>query len=81
MVNSNHKKKAAEKYFVGFKVFRFCFTFDSVDAHRAMIYNLLGIPLATGALVPFGIMIPPVLAGMMMAFSSVSVVVSSLLVL
>lgn len=42
-------------------------------------YNFLMIPIAMGILIPAGFMLHPVLAGMMMAFSSVSVVVSSLL--
>lgn len=41
--------------------------------------SILGIPLAAGAGVPLHIVIPPMFAGLCMALSSVSVVVSSLL--
>ena len=45
----------------------------------AMAYNLIGIPLAAGLLVPnWGISVGPSLAAGFMAFSSVSVVVNSL---
>ena len=45
----------------------------------AMAYNLIGIPLAAGLLVPtLGISVGPSLAAGFMAFSSVSVVVNSL---
>ncbi|KAF9184629.1 hypothetical protein BGZ51_003213 [Haplosporangium sp. Z 767] len=45
----------------------------------ACIYNVLGVPFAMGVFLPWGYHIHPMLAGLMMAFSSVSVVVSSLL--
>ncbi len=45
----------------------------------AFIYNIIGIPLAGGALYPlFGLLLNPVFAGLAMALSSVSVVANSL---
>lgn len=46
----------------------------------ALIYNIIGIPVAAGVLYPItGELLPPEWAGLAMAFSSVSVVTSSLL--
>ncbi|WP_421655688.1 heavy metal translocating P-type ATPase [Leptothermofonsia sp. ETS-13] len=46
----------------------------------AFAYNILGIPLAAGVLLPtLGILLSPAAAGAMMAFSSISVVTNSLL--
>lgn len=45
----------------------------------AFIYNIVGIPVAAGALYPlWGIILNPVFAGLAMAFSSVSVVTNAL---
>lgn len=45
----------------------------------ALFYNVAGIPIAAGALSGVGLVLNPAIAGLAMAFSSVSVVASSLL--
>jgi len=45
----------------------------------ACVYNAIGLPIAMGFLLPWGITLPPLAAGAAMACSSVTVVVSSLL--
>lgn len=45
----------------------------------AFIYNILGIPIATGLFVGIGFTLSPEIAGLAMAFSSLSVVISSVL--
>ncbi len=45
----------------------------------AFVYNILGVPIAAGALYPvFGILLSPILAGAAMSFSSVSVISNAL---
>lgn len=50
-----------------------------INLFWAFIYNVIGIPIAAGALAWNGFVLSPALAGIAMALSSVSVVVSSLL--
>src|SRR5574338_87174 len=46
----------------------------------AFVYNTLGIPIAAGLLYPFvSVIISPEIAGLMMAFSSITVTLNTLL--
>ncbi|HEU4913968.1 MAG TPA: copper-translocating P-type ATPase [Candidatus Saccharimonadales bacterium] len=55
------------------------FTRIKLNLFWAFIYNVIGIPVAAGVLVSFGFKLNPNLAGLAMALSSVSVVLSSLM--
>ena len=50
-----------------------------INLFWAFIYNIIGIPIAAGVFAGAGITLSPEIAGLAMAFSSVSVVTSSLL--
>jgi len=62
------------------KLSRFTMAKIKQNLFWAFIYNIIGIPIAVGLLYPiWGIVLKPELAGLAMAFSSVSVVTNSLL--
>jgi Cu+-exporting ATPase len=45
----------------------------------AFVYNVMGVPIAAGALYPFfGILLSPIIASAAMTFSSVSVIANAL---
>jgi hypothetical protein len=57
-----------------------CFSLSIItDLPYLFCSNIMMVPLAMGMGLPWGFYLPPMLAGMAMSFSSVSVVVSSLL--
>ena len=64
---------------IAFDLSRIVFRRIRMNFIWAMGYNLIGIPIAAGLLYPFlHVGLPPQFAGLAMAFSSVSVVMSSL---
>ena len=50
-----------------------------INLFWAFLYNLIGIPIASGVFAGIGLVLNPELAGLAMAFSSVSVLLSSLM--
>ena len=69
----------------GIKGLKLFFQLAEKTSHRikqnlfwAFIYNLLGIPIAAGALSGWGLYLKPEFAGLMMVFSSLSVVLNSI---
>ena len=49
------------------------------DVFFAFVYNALGIPIAAGLLYPFfGLLLSPIIAGVAMSLSSVSVITNAL---
>ena len=60
------------------RIARIAFRRIKINFAWAFLYNLILVPVALGVLVPLGVRLPPILAGVAMAASSVSVVLSSL---
>ncbi|MDF7672214.1 copper-translocating P-type ATPase [Lactobacillus sp. ESL0701] len=61
------------------KLSRKTFNRIKLNLFWAFIYNVLGIPIAAGLFAGIGLVLSPELAGLAMAFSSLSVVISSVL--
>ena len=62
-----------------FKLSKKTFKRIKLNLFWAFIYNILGIPIATGLFAGIGFTLSPEIAGLAMAFSSLSVVISSVL--
>uniref|UniRef100_A0AAV1TN94 P-type Cu(+) transporter n=1 Tax=Peronospora matthiolae TaxID=2874970 RepID=A0AAV1TN94_9STRA len=73
-------KSALTDVVVALDLARVVFSRIKLNFFFSIVYNLFGLPLAAGVFLPLiHRMIPPACAGFAMAFSSVSVVISSLL--
>ncbi|TDH67528.1 hypothetical protein CCR75_000041 [Bremia lactucae] len=73
-------KSALTDVVVALDLARVVFSRIKVNFFFSIVYNIVGIPLAAGVFFPLiHRMMPPACAGLAMAFSSVSVVISSLL--
>ncbi|KAG2812149.1 hypothetical protein PC129_g14212, partial [Phytophthora cactorum] len=73
-------KSALTDVVVALDLARVVFSRIKLNFFFSIVYNFIGIPLAAGMFFPLiHRMMPPACAGLAMAFSSVSVVVSSLL--
>ncbi len=72
-------KGQIEKVLMAIKISRQTMRTIKENLFWAFIYNIVGIPVAAGALYPFfGILLSPIIASAAMAFSSISVVLNSL---
>ncbi|CAI4367335.1 CMF_collapsed_G0012330.mRNA.1.CDS.1 [Saccharomyces cerevisiae] len=74
-LNTNSLRGLANAIDISLKTFKRI----KLNLFWALCYNIFMIPIAMGVLIPWGITLPPMLAGLAMAFSSVSVVLSSLM--
>ncbi|CAH0519125.1 unnamed protein product [Peronospora belbahrii] len=73
-------KSALTDVVVALDLARVVFSRIKLNFFFSVVYNLVGIPLAAGMFFPLiHQMMPPACAGLAMAFSSVSVIISSLL--
>ena len=73
------KKSGLSDVPASFHLARYTFRRIRLNLFFAVVYNLIGIPFAMGVFLPWGFHLHPMMAGLAMACSSVSVVCSSLL--
>ena len=73
------KKTGLSDVPAAFHLARYTFRRIRINLFFAVVYNVIGIPFAMGVFLPWGFHLHPMMAGLAMACSSVSVVCSSLL--